>query len=59
MDTIPWINPIHPGDLPVHVTGVTAVLHEQINHQYDEDLAAYELYIKVSNALKRQTLLAV
>jgi hypothetical protein len=48
-NNIPWINPIHPGDLPVHSTGVTAVLREQINRQYT----------KVSNALKRQILLAV
>ena len=58
-NNIPWINPIHPGDLPVHSCGVTAVLREQINRQYDEDLAAFELYTKVSNALKRQILLAV
>lgn len=52
-NNIPWINPIQPGDLPVHSSGVTAVLREQIERQYDEDLAAFELYTKVSNALKR------
>jgi hypothetical protein len=48
-NNIPWVDPVHPGELPVHGTGVTAILHKQINHQYDADLAAYELYSKVSN----------
>jgi hypothetical protein len=43
----------------VHGTGATAILCEQINRQYDTDLAAYELYSKVSNTLKHQILLAV
>jgi hypothetical protein len=43
----------------VHGTGVTAILHEQINCHYDIDLAAYKLYSKVSNALKHSILLAV
>ena len=58
-DNVPWITPTHPGDLPVHGTGVTTVQREQINRQYDEDLAAYDLCIRVSNALKRQIILAV
>jgi hypothetical protein len=55
-NNIPWIDPVHPGKLPVHGTGVTAILRKQINCQYDADLAAYELYSKVSNDLKGQTL---
>jgi hypothetical protein len=39
-NNIPWVNPVHPGELPVHGTGVTAILHEQINRQYEIDLAA-------------------
>jgi hypothetical protein len=58
-NNIPWIDPVHPGELPVHGTGATAILPEQINCQYDADLAAYELYNKVSNALKHRILLAV
>jgi hypothetical protein len=49
----------HPGELPVHGISVMAILCKQINHQYDTDLAAYELYSKVSNTLKRPILLAV
>jgi hypothetical protein len=58
-NNIPWVDQIHPGELPVHGTGVMPILHEQINCQYDADLAAYELYSKVSYTLKRQILLAV
>jgi hypothetical protein len=58
-NSIPWVDLVHPGELPVHGTGVTAILREQIKCQYDADLAVYELYSKVSNALKRQILLAV
>jgi hypothetical protein len=28
---IPWVDPVHPGVLPLHGTGVTAILHRQIN----------------------------
>ena len=45
--------------MPVHGTGVTTVQREQINRQYDEDLAVYDLCIRVSNALKRHIILAV
>jgi hypothetical protein len=58
-NNIPWVDPVHPNELSVHGTAVTTILREQINRQYDADLAAYELYSKVSNALKRQILLAV
>jgi hypothetical protein len=58
-NNIPWVDPVHPGELPVHGTGAMAILRKQINRQYDSDLASYELYSKVSNALKRQILLAV
>jgi hypothetical protein len=60
-NNITWVDPVHPGEVPVHGTGVIAILREQINRQYDTDLAAYnyKLYSKVSNALKRQILLAV
>jgi hypothetical protein len=58
-NNIPWVDLVHPGELSVHGTGVTAILREQINRQYEADLAAYELYSKVSNALKHQILLAV
>jgi hypothetical protein len=58
-NNIPRVDPVHPGELPVHGTGVTAILCKHINCQYDTDLAAYELYSKMSNTLKRQILLAV
>ena len=59
-DNVPWVTPLHPGDFPVHgATGVTAVQREQINRQYDEDLAAYDLCVRMINALKRQIILAV
>ena len=58
-DNGPWVTPTHPGDLPSHGTGVTAVQREQINRHYDEELAAFELCVRVSNALKRQILQAV
>jgi hypothetical protein len=58
-NNIPWVDPVHPGELTVHGTGATAILHKLINCQYDADLAAYELYSKVSNAVKRQILLDV
>jgi hypothetical protein len=58
-NNIPWADPVRPGELPVHGTDSTAILREQSNRQYDADFAAYELYSKVSNALKHQILLAV
>jgi hypothetical protein len=58
-NNITWVNLVHPGELPVHGTSVTTILRKQINCQYDTDLAAYQLYSKVSNALKHQILLAV
>jgi len=58
-NNIPWVDPAHPGELPVHGTEATAILREQSNRQYDADLAAYELYSKVASTLKGQILLDV
>jgi hypothetical protein len=47
-NNIPWVDPVHPGELPVHGTSVTTILRKQINRLYDTDLAAHELYSNVS-----------
>jgi hypothetical protein len=58
-NNITWTNPVHSGDMPIHVQGLTSVLCKQVNHQYDSNLAAYELYNRTSNALRQELILAV
>ena len=56
---IAWIPPKHPGDSPNLALATTAVQRDQVTRQYDSDLLVFELYTRVSNALKQQLLLSV
>jgi hypothetical protein len=44
------VTPKHPGNSPNLPLATTAVLHEQVTHQCDSDLLAFEPYNRVSNA---------
>jgi hypothetical protein len=56
---IAWVTPAHPDNSPNLMLATTAVQREQVTRQYNSDLVAFELYNKISYALKQQLLLLV
>ena len=58
-NTNPWIDPIHPGNNPVHPPGATAAQITEINRQYKANLEEYQLFHATKALLKTQLLAAV
>jgi hypothetical protein len=56
---VPFTEPNHPGDLPIYAVGTTSHLITAGNRVYDANLASFNKYITVRNAVKKQIMEAV
>jgi len=54
-----FVVPVHPGDQPVHAQGATAPQITETNRAYLAQLAEFQTYNAVEQALKKQMLAAV
>jgi hypothetical protein len=55
----PFVEPAHPGPLPVHAAGDTNALITATNRIYDTSLADFNKYITVREEVKQQILTAI
>lgn len=56
---VPFVEPVHPGPLPIHPPGATSAQITATNRQYDTNLAAQTLCVQVKEELRKQILAAV
>lgn len=54
-----FVDPAHPGPLPVHAVGATSALITATNRTYDSTLEDFNTFIKVRQEVKQQILTAV
>jgi hypothetical protein len=56
---VPFTDPNHPGNLPIYAVGTTSHLITAGNRVYDTNLATFNKFIIVRNAVKKQIMEAV
>lgn len=56
---IPFIQPAHPGQQPVHPAGATNAQITEVNRQFASDKSEFTLYRNTEAALKKQIIAAV
>lgn len=56
---LPYVDPQHPGPLPVHAAGSTGPVITAINRAYDHSLAEFQTHHSVNESVRAQILQAV
>ena len=55
----PWVDPVHPGNTPIHLPGATGAQITEGNRQYKANLDEFQLFHATKALLKTQLLAAI